>query len=242
MTKSSSRKGKSISRARPSSTEAKTAIYDRIVRAVLEHRLPPGTRLVEDRLAELFETSRSQVREVLARLSHEGVVTIVLNRGAFISTPSPQDTRDIFEARRLIEPGLVRRLVDGQTKAKMGMLSRLVKQEIQAREVNDKPTIARLSAEFHVLLAESAGNRTLVASTRAYTTMCCLALYLYDAPLSTACRETEHADIVNAIVECRADDAAALMAEHLHRAEEALDFSPPQDGPVDPIEVLAGRF
>lgn len=228
-------------RARPDSGEARNAIYDRILRAVLEHRLPPGTRLVEDRLAELFETSRAQVREVLARLAHEGIVTTVLNRGAFISAPTPQETRDVFEARRLIEPGLVRRLAQGPTKAKMGLLTRLVNQELQAREANDKPAIVRLSGEFHVLLAECAGNQRLVGPTRAYSTLCCLALFLYDAPLSTACRELEHAQIVKAIAERRADDAAALMVEHLNGAEAALDFTPPYEAPVDPIQVLAAR-
>ncbi|HMS81956.1 MAG TPA: GntR family transcriptional regulator, partial [Burkholderiaceae bacterium] len=59
--------------ARPSAPTVgvalREAIYDRILRAVLEHRLPPGTKLVEDRLAELFDTSRAQVRDVLARLA-----------------------------------------------------------------------------------------------------------------------------------------------------------------------------
>lgn len=228
-------------RVRPDSGEAKSAIYDRILRAVLEHRLPPGTRLVEDRLAELFETSRSQVREVLATLAHEGIVTTVLNRGAFISSPTPEETRDVFEARRLIEPGLVRRLTLQQNKTKMGLLTRLVQQEKQARAANDKPAIVRLSGEFHVLLAECAGNQRLVGPTRAYSTLCCLALFLYDAPLATACREQEHGLIVKAIAERRADDAAALMVEHLNRAEAALDFTPPYQAPVDPIQVLAAR-
>ena len=97
--------------AAPSGIELRGVIFDRILQAVLEHRLPPGTKLVEDRLAELFDTSRAQVRDVLARLADEGVVTIIPNRGACIASPTAEETREVFEARRLIEPALVRRLI-----------------------------------------------------------------------------------------------------------------------------------
>ena len=49
-------------------------MYERIVSSFAEHRLAPGTRLREERLAELFEVSRTQVRQVLQRLEHEGLV------------------------------------------------------------------------------------------------------------------------------------------------------------------------
>jgi hypothetical protein len=74
------------------------AIYDRILRAVLEHRLPPGTKLVEDRLAELFDTSRAQVRDVLARLANEGIVRP--SPTAARSSPRPRSSRPARCSRR----------------------------------------------------------------------------------------------------------------------------------------------
>ena len=64
------------------------AIFNRSGHTVLEHRLPPGTKLVEDRLAELFTTNLAQVRDALTRLANDGIVEVVPNRSAFMASPT----------------------------------------------------------------------------------------------------------------------------------------------------------
>ena len=227
--------------AQPSGIELRGAIYDRILQAVLEHRLPPGTKLVEDRLAELFETSRAQVRDVLARLADEGVVTTIPNRGAFIASPTADETREVFEARRLIEPALVRRFIAQRDTDAVERLRALVEEEERARTLQDRPTMVRLSGEFHIRLAEYAGNRMLARSMRGLATLTCLAIFLYDAPHATACREDEHELLLTAIARRRADRAAELMLEHLHHIEASLDLKAPRDEAVDLAAALMAR-
>ncbi|MBC7733651.1 MAG: GntR family transcriptional regulator [Bacteriovorax sp.] len=227
--------------APPSGIELRGAIFDRILQAVLEHRLPPGTKLVEDRLAELFETSRAQVRDVLARLADEGVVATIPNRGAFIASPTADETREVFEARRLIEPALVRRFIAQRDADAVGRLRGLVAEEERARGRQDRPTMVRLAGEFHIRLAEYAGNRMLARSMRALATLTCLAIFLYDAPHATACREDEHELLLNAIVRRRPDRAAELMLEHLNHIEASLDLNAPRDEAVDLAEALMAR-
>ena len=227
--------------APPSGIELRGAIYDRILQAVLEHRLPPGTKLVEDRLAELFDTSRAQVRDVLARLADEGVVTTIPNRGAFIAAPTADETREVFEARRLIEPALVRRFIAQRDTAAVERLRVLVEDEEKARARHDRPTMVRLSGEFHIRLAEYAGNRMLARSMRALATLTCLAIFLYDAPHATACREDEHELLLTAIARRRADRAAELMLEHLNHIEASLDLQAPRDEAIDLAAVLMAR-
>jgi DNA-binding GntR family transcriptional regulator len=217
------------------------AIYDRILQAVLEHRLPPGTKLVEDRLAELFDTSRAQVRDVLARLADMGVVTTIPNRGAFIAAPSPEETRQVFEARRLIEPALVRRFIAQRDSAAVEKLRNHVEEEKQARARQDRPAMVRLSGTFHIRLAEFAGNRMLERSMSALASLTCLAIFLYDAPHATACREDEHELLLGAIARRRAERAAALMIEHLDHIEASLDLRLPRQEPVNLAAVLMRR-
>ena len=217
------------------------AIYERIWRAVLEHRLPPGTQLVEDRLTELFDTSRAQVRDVLARLANEGLVRTIPNRGSFIAAPSPDQTREVFEARRLIEPALVRRLIGLRDAAAVKMLRKVIAAEQAARARQDRPAMVRLSGEFHMRLAECAGNRTLERSLRELASLTCLAIFLYDAPHATACREDEHEQLVNAIEARRTVRAMALMLEHLSHIESSLDLSPRRAAGVDLAQALSGR-
>src|SRR5215469_15499549 len=87
------------------------AIAEKISTAILEHRLAPGTKLGEDRLATIFNTNRAKIREVLTRLAHEQIVELVPQRGAHVAKPTIEQARDVFEARRLIEPGVLRRLI-----------------------------------------------------------------------------------------------------------------------------------
>lgn len=216
------------------------AIFDRIWRAVLEHRLPPGTKLVEDRLAELFTTSRAQVRDVLARLANEGIVDMVPNRGAFIASPTAEQTREVFEARRLLEPALVRRLVARRDAAAMAVLRAVVADEQAARDRADRPSIVRLSGWFHIELARLAGNRLLARTMRELATMTVLAIFLYDAPHATACRDDEHEQLLNAIERRRTERAVELMLHHLDHIEGSLNLAPRADAPIDLVSVLGG--
>ncbi|MCP5372963.1 MAG: GntR family transcriptional regulator [Hyphomicrobiales bacterium] len=214
-------------------------VYERIYVAILEHRLPPGTKLGEDRMARIFGVSRARIREVLARLAHEGVVELVPQRGARVARPTPEQARDIFEMRRLVEPGVVARLIRDLNPAKLRRLQGHLAEEHDARVRNDKPAVIRLSGEFHNLLAEVAGNDIMARTMRELTSLTCLIIALYDAPTTDACRDDEHAQIVDAIGDKNVDKASRLMVAHLDHIEASLDLSGVGDE-VDLERVFAG--
>src|SRR5690242_10004595 len=81
-------------------------IYGRIHAAVLDHRLQPGTKLKEVALAELFGAKRGVVRKVLMRLAHNRLVALRPNRGAVVASPSVEESRDLFAARRVVEAAI----------------------------------------------------------------------------------------------------------------------------------------
>ena len=197
-------------------------VVDKISAAILEHRLAPGTKLGEDRLANIFGTSRAKVREVLARLAHEQIVELVPQRGAFVAKPTIEQAQDVFEARRLIEPGVLRRLVATIDDVKHQRLRRHLDQEAEARRLDDKRAIVRLSGEFHVLLAELAGNSALARSMRELSTLTCLIISLYNAPTATSCRADEHEEIVAAVRGGDVERAESLMLHHLEHIEQSL--------------------
>ena len=205
-------------------------IHDRIVSAVFEHRLAPGTKLVEDRLAVIFGASRSRIRLVLARLAHEQLVRLEPNRGAFVAAPSPAEAREIFESRRLIEPGIVRRLVETIDRPGLERMRVLVRDEAKARAASDRHAIIRLSGEFHMAMGELAGNTFLAKTIRELATLTCLIIFLYDAPSVPSCHGDEHAEILEAIGKKDAPRAMRLMLHHLDHVEQslALESSAPQ--------------
>ena len=214
-------------------------IHQRVLTAIVEHRLPPGTKLGEERLAKVFGVSRTQIRQVLERLSHDSIVTVQPNRGAFVSSPTVDEAREVFAARRLIEPDLIRQATQAARAADVRRLREHVAGESMARAANDKRAIIRLSGEFHQVIAEIAGNRFLAKTMRELEALTCLVIILYDAPNVPACPYHEHSNLVDAIEAQDGERAAALMVEHLRHVEASLNFERPGDGEIDFDAVFA---
>ncbi|HEU5176922.1 MAG TPA: GntR family transcriptional regulator [Burkholderiales bacterium] len=232
----SSKKNARRARRRPD----EDAITERVLAAILEHRLPPGTKLGEDRLAGIFGVSRARVRRVLPRLAHEGVVRLEPNRGAFVAQPTVNEARDVFEARRLIEPGIVERLVQRSDLRTITVrLRQHVAAERRARAAGDTRSIVRLSGEFHILLADLAGNALLAKTMRELASLTCLIIALYDKPSVPACLGEEHGELVDALAAGEGARAVKLMAQHLDHVEENLDLTVAEPGPADLESALA---
>jgi len=216
-----------------------TDIHDRILQAILEHRVLPGTQLVEEKLAAIFGVSRTQIRQALTRLAHDGIVTLHRNRGAFVSSPSVAEAREVFEARRLIEPWLVRRLAAGATPEQVKRLRQHVALESKARAANDQRAIIRLSGEFHQHIAEMGGNGLLTRTMKELESLTCLVIILYDSPQVPSCPYREHSDLTDAIQRHDPDSAARTMLEHLKHVEAALDLRETARPEVDLAEAFA---
>jgi len=230
---------RSATPARLQRENAQDEIYERIYVAILEHRLHPGTKLAEERLAEIFGVSRARIREVLARLAHEQIVELYPQRGAFVAKPTIEQALDVFEARRLIEPAVLRRLVQTLTPEKLARLRQHQELEFDARRRDDKRAVIRLSGEFHSLAAELAGNTALARSMRELSVLTCLMIFLYDAPTTDSCRADEHTQIIDAIAKRDAARAERLMLEHLDHIETSmkLETATPE---VDLETIFAG--
>ncbi|HEX6317432.1 MAG TPA: GntR family transcriptional regulator [Burkholderiales bacterium] len=218
---------------------AEDAIYEKILAAIFDHRLTPGTKLGEDRLAAIFGVSRARIRRVLPRLAHEGVVTLEPNRGAFVAKPTVAEARDVFQARRLIEPGIVDQLMrQPGLRAALPRLREHVAAEARARGAGDTRAIVRLSGEFHMLLAEAAGNSMLAKSMRELTSLTCLIIALYDRPSVPSCLGEEHGEIIDAIASGNAGRARELMIHHLNHVEGNLDLTAIERSPAELEDVL----
>ena len=215
------------------------SMYERIFNAILEHRLPPGAKLGEDKLGAIFGVSRARVRQVLARLAHEGIVTVQPNRGAFVAEPSIGQARDLFEARRLIEPPLILKLAAAMDARKLARLRRQLADERAARQANDRRALIRLTGEFHLLIAHMCGNKLVSRILKELESLTCLVIYLYDAPTMPACRGDDHVEIVAALAAGNGKRAAAAMVRHLNEVEASLRLDAPRTAEVE-LEAVLG--
>lgn len=208
----------------PNGAQRHERIVPSIMDAIADRRLPPGTKLTEERLAHIFGVSRARIRTALSALAQAGLVELRPNRGAYVACPSADEAREVFEARRIVERGLLDRLIRGGS-LPPDALARLrahLAQERAAEAANDRAASIRLSGEFHLLLADLAGNGTLGAFLGSLVRQSSLAIAALEVRPAADCSAHEHQAIVDALAV--ADGAAAnrLMTEHLEAIESRL--------------------
>lgn len=207
-------------------------IYERIVSAVLDHKLPPGTKLGEDKLASAFGVSRSRIRPVLVRLANEQIVTLIPNRGAAVAQPTVNEAREVFEVRCMIEPPLVERFIAVAKPTDIAVLTACIAAEEAAHEAGDMRRAIRQAGDFHLHIAQAADHQTLGRILRELVSRTSLILMTYSANHSnereqaTACSCREHRALLDAIRLKNVLEASRLMREHLKRLESQLQFRP----------------
>jgi DNA-binding GntR family transcriptional regulator len=213
-------------------------IYARIHQTIARQQLPPGTRLREDEIRQIFNVSRARIRNVFSRLAFAGVVTLEPNRGASVARPSVKEAREIFVARRTIEGTITRDVAARMTRRDEVQLRAHIALEVDAEMRRDRAEMIRLSGEFHLRLAEIGGNSVLTKFLTELVTRESLVIAAYETPGRPSCSNHEHSRILDALVRRDADAAYAIMMEHLDAIESRLDL----DRKATPAIDLAALF
>lgn len=197
-------------------------IYPRLFDAILEQRIAPASRFTEESLGETFGVSRSVIRRVLAKLSHQQVIILRPNQRAQVAAPDAQQTRQILEARRLTEMTVVQLACVLATPAHVRQLRELIARERECIERDQRGPAIRLSGEFHLQLAAMAGNGPLAQFLNSLVPLTSLIIAQFEAHACTYCAWQEHVAIVDAVEQRDAHGATRLMTQHLDHLEAKL--------------------
>jgi DNA-binding GntR family transcriptional regulator len=201
-------------------------IVDAVTMAIVERRLMPGTKLVEQQIADLFSVSRTVVRQALNRLSRDRLVTLEPARGAFVAMPSIDEARQVYEVRRLLEGGMVRQLARRIGDAQIAELRAHLREERQAVAREDVGGRTRLLADFHVVLARLLGNQVLAQLIADLLSRSQLIALMYQSGHSADHSQAEHVEIVQALERRDGRLAARLMEQHITSVERNLRLDP----------------
>lgn len=213
-------------------------VYDAVFEAVLDQRLAPGTRLTEASLADLFGVSRTIVRMALLRLAHDHIVALKPNHGASIARPTPDETRAVFEARRMIECAALPAVIARANARHLENLRALVRQEDGAFHAGEIRSWIRLSGEFHRRLIALAGNPVILRYAHELVTRSLLMTALYLPAGQTSCATDEHLALVEAVGARDERRAVRLMQAHLAAVEARLALDRDDDAPSDLATAL----
>ena len=199
-------------------------IVESLSRAIVEHRLQPGTKLAEQKLADLFGVSRTVVRQALFQLVQQRLITLEPARGAFVATPSVDEARQVFAVRRMLEIEMTRAFVRQVTPAQISALQAHLQAERQAISRQDVAGRTELLGDFHVRMAQLMGNQVLAQLLGQLISRCALITLMYQTSRAAAHSSDEHALIVQALADRNEALALRLMDEHLGNVMASLTF------------------
>jgi DNA-binding GntR family transcriptional regulator len=204
-----------------------STIAEALTRAIAAHRLQPGTKLAEQKLADHFGVSRTLVRQALFQLSQNRLVRLEPARGAFVAAPTVSESRQLFAVRRMLEGEMARTFAREATPSHIKALREHIAQEKAAAEAGESARRNELLGDFHVRMAELLGNEVLAQILRELASRSSLISLMYQREGAAEHSCVEHLHLVRALAARDEDRAARLITEHLDHVEASLDFDRP---------------
>ena len=196
-------------------------IADKLRKAIGHGEFKPGAQIVEADLARKLGVSRGPLREGMQRLTQEGLLVSIRNRGLFVTDMTPDDIRDMYLAREAVERAAIQKILCGDH-ASAGTALCAVADRMLAAD-GDPAAIGDLDIEFHELLVRLAGSPRLsrMHQTSIIETRMCIHA-LEETYLAADARAIEHNNLGEAIRDGDAERAERLLIAHMDDAIERL--------------------
>jgi len=198
-------------------------VADRLREQIFSKHLAPGSWLDEQSLAEEFGISRTPMREAIKVLASEGLVTIKMRRGAYVTEVARTDLEQIFTILSLLEGQAAKETATKATEAELNQLDDLHHRLEKAAADRDLEQFFEVNVKFHELIQEIAGNKWMngvIADLRKV-----LKLHRKDSLTSTGRLQNslvEHREILRSLLKRDEQAAETSMRKHLARGLEAL--------------------
>lgn len=207
-------------------------IVEGITRDIVEHRLLPGAKLGEQKLANHFGVSRTLVRQALFRLSQNRLIKLEPARGAFVAAPSQEEAKQVFAVRRMLELEMTRNFATHITPKQVQALRLHIQQERAALAQEKLSGRTEVLGDFHVYMASLMGNVVLAQVLGDLISRCALITLMYQSNADAQHSVDEHEALVTALAAKDADRATSLMQAHLDHVQKSMRFVPPTSSQV----------
>jgi DNA-binding GntR family transcriptional regulator len=217
-----------VSNHRISRSIASDRIAEDLRTAILEGELLPGTRILQEEVAEQHGASRIPVREALRMLHADGLVTIVANSGAWVSRLSQRECAEAYRMRERLEPLALRSCMEHMI-GHDGMVARLAVLVDTMETTESVDEFMRLDRDFHLTSYADAPDSYLsdVVHRLWNTTHHYRRAYarLTGAP-TLEVTHLEHKLILDSIQRRDGADAERALVTHIRRTRKELEKHP----------------
>ena len=142
-------------------------VCEKLREAIVEQRLPPGTKLIERDLCEQLGVSRPSLREALRHLESDKLIEMVPHKGSVVATLTEHDVREIYDVRAALEGPACEKFTSLASEDDIVSLLQAHTHLCQAVRKDDRAGIRRAKSAFYQGLFAGSGcviSQTLVAS------------------------------------------------------------------------------
>jgi DNA-binding GntR family transcriptional regulator len=217
------------------------SLLDRLRMAIYHGEFAPGQRLVESELATKYDTSRGAIREALALLQNEGLITRQRNRSAWVRPVTIEEAIEILEVRAVVEGMCAAKAAAQATKQDHKDLRKMAGEMTEAVRCGDVLADSRVSDQVHAKIREIAGQQTaagIIERLRYQGVRYQFHVSLLPGRLAQGAKE--HLDIIDAVIAGDPAEAEQLTRDHFASVIEALrQLASANPSPIAPIASLA---
>jgi len=198
-------------------------IVESIRAAILGGKLAAGELLVERRLADELQVSKTPVREALIVLARSGLVEVARNRGSAVRLLTLPEVRQIYEMRALLEPWAVASAI-GNPAADFAQAERALDEAAGFERVGDVGNHALANRRFHRAMYQDCENEFIVDALDGLQDLTALATVsvLWENWPTWRDESTEHRAILEAARAGEPQEASNLVRAHIERTVERI--------------------
>lgn len=190
---------------------------------ILRAELKPGSRVQEQYLSELFEVSRTPLREALKLIAKEGLIELLPNKGARITDVDVDELQEIFQVMTSLQELIAAQVLENITDEEIVALTVLQTKMATAVSTGDRDTYFALNQKVHKELSRVAGNRVVGRIEEQLGMKIARARYLANLNADRWLESVdEHAQILTALTNRDHDGLVSAMREHMRNTGKAV--------------------
>ena len=201
-------------------------VVAKLMRSIFQGELPPGTKLVVQKLALRFGVSPTPVREALLELESAGMIQFIHNRGAVVKPVGPQEIQEIYHVRRVLETEATRAACGRIPLDALCGIDRDLKQLLTDLERGTETWSERAmetDRRLHELIISNSGNRRLANEIRRYYALIeSLRVAVGNERQAQLRAVHEHLALTAALLSINVEQAAAAMERHIHSTARSV--------------------
>ncbi|MEK5522833.1 GntR family transcriptional regulator [Heyndrickxia sporothermodurans] len=208
-------------------TSMENVVYQHLRNAILSRKLAPGKQLKETTISEALQVSRTPIRNAIQKLSLEGLVDLIPNKGAFVTNPTRDEIIQAYQLRDKLEYMAVCTAIDYMDENDYEEISRLIEEEHKVLVEKNVEEYVTANKQFHLLITRKCQNKFLNSFIETLINQTSIYLILYDDffenPLQKPYSPKEHKRILELIKNNKKDELKIELSKHFEHALESVD-------------------